>query len=218
MPVPPKKKSKSPLLIAAARRGDAARVRALLRQGCDPDEADHTGATALHAAIAAGHLAAAKTLVEEGGADINLLDKKGRTPYDIASDFDLSQHPPKTFFYLNGKGAKHGWQVKLEAKKKKQAKKTAAAKKTASRNAANDANGGFSGGAATAAPPKPKFTETTLSETFNPSSWIGKTEEMEKLWENVPKKLKAKFDFAAALSEARRQSMRKKFAIPKFKP
>lgn len=223
MPLPPKN-SKSQQLIAAARRGDVVRVRALLKKGADPDGADLNGTTPLHAAVAAEHLAVVKVLVEDADADINAVDKKGRTPYDIACEFDMSQHPPKTFFYLNGKGAKNGWQMKKESKKKKAAAKKKAAKasdgKTASGNGPSF-SGGSEGANAPAEPPRkkePKFTEERLTDIFNPGTWVGKTEEMEKLWEEVPKKLQSKFDFVAALSEAKRQSMRKNFAAPRFKP
>ena len=60
-------------------------------------------------------------------------------------------------------------------------------------------------------PPPVKFTEEKLKDVFNPQSWVGKTAEMEKHWESVPKKLRAKFDFEAALAEAQRQTMRNNY-------
>jgi hypothetical protein len=177
--------------------------------------------TPLHAAVRGGHFSVVKVLVEDGQADINPVDKKGRTPYDLScNNKDMNGTRDKSFFYLASKQAKQGSLVKLEAGKKQNAwKKKKAARPTVARH------GGFSGGSekgdvavAPAKKKEPKFTEEKLAQIFNPASWVGNTKEMEKLWEDVPRKLQAKFDFVAALSEAKRQSMRKSFAAPKFRP
>jgi hypothetical protein len=55
---------------------------------------------------------------------------------------------------------------------------------------------------------KPVFREDTLKDIFNPQAWVGKTQEMEELWNDVPKRLHKHFDFAAALAEARRGTLK----------
>lgn len=59
-------------------------------------------------------------------------------------------------------------------------------------------------------PAKPVFTAETLPETFEPSKWVGNVKEMQELWEQVPAPLKKKFNFAAAMAEARQQTLKNK--------
>nr|CAB3461391.1 unnamed protein product [Digitaria exilis] len=61
------------VLCLAARRGDAALLRKLLRLGLDVDSEDHDGATALRVAMAEGHADAARFLILNGAS----LDKAG---------------------------------------------------------------------------------------------------------------------------------------------
>ncbi|CAN6350930.1 unnamed protein product [Urochloa humidicola] len=56
------------VLCHAARRGDVAALRELLRLGLDVDAEDHDGATALRAAMAGGHADAAGFLVMNGAS------------------------------------------------------------------------------------------------------------------------------------------------------
>ncbi|CAL5095087.1 unnamed protein product [Urochloa decumbens] len=56
------------VLCLAARRGDVAALRELLRLGLDVDAEDHDGATALRAAMAEGHADAARFLVMNGAS------------------------------------------------------------------------------------------------------------------------------------------------------
>lgn len=73
----------SRLLRAAAARGDAAEVAALLRQGASPDAADRSGWTGLHQAAETGDLALARVLLE-AGAHPDLRSRARGTPLDVA--------------------------------------------------------------------------------------------------------------------------------------
>lgn len=70
-------------LIAAAARGDAAGVRALLRQGADPDRGDAAGWTALHQAAEGGDAAIVRVLLESG-ASPDLRARVRGTALDVA--------------------------------------------------------------------------------------------------------------------------------------
>ncbi|CAN6332977.1 unnamed protein product [Urochloa humidicola] len=61
------------VMCLAARRGDVAALRELLRLGLDVDAEDHDGATALRVAMAEGHADAARFLVLNGAS----VDKAG---------------------------------------------------------------------------------------------------------------------------------------------
>ena len=68
----------------AVHKGDLKRVKFLLGQGVDKDEADHNGWTALWNAAWNGHLAIVQYLVEQG-ADMEKVSNAGYTPLNIAS-------------------------------------------------------------------------------------------------------------------------------------
>jgi hypothetical protein len=70
-------------LTEAAREGRVDQVRALLRQGVDPNVASSSGWTPLMAAAAGGRLEAAAVLLS-AGADPDARDRLGRTPLDVA--------------------------------------------------------------------------------------------------------------------------------------
>jgi hypothetical protein len=70
-------------LVAAAARGDAAGVRALLRSGADPDRGDASGWTGLHEAARNGNSAVARALLE-GGATPDVRAREGGTALDVA--------------------------------------------------------------------------------------------------------------------------------------
>jgi ankyrin repeat protein len=71
-------------LIEAARRGDAAGARALLRQGVSPRVADRDGTTALHWAVQADNLDLTRTLLG-AGAQPSAADRFGVTPLALAA-------------------------------------------------------------------------------------------------------------------------------------
>lgn len=71
-------------LIAAARAGDADRVRRLLQRGAEVHGRDASGATALITAAYGNHVEAARLLVE-AGADVNTKDDTVQSAYLIAT-------------------------------------------------------------------------------------------------------------------------------------
>lgn len=80
-------------LFAAARKGDAAAVRALLDAGADVNAKTEYGATALHFAADKGHLAVVRLLIERK-ADVNARDKfYGVAPLTWAA---MRNHAPVT--------------------------------------------------------------------------------------------------------------------------
>lgn len=56
----------------------------------------------------------------------------------------------------------------------------------------------------------PRFTKETLPEIFKAEKWVGQVDKMQEEWKLVPKKLKKKFDIAAAVTEARQQTLKSK--------
>ena len=68
----------------AAHKGDLERVKFLLGQEIDKDEADSDGWTALWNAASKGHLPIVQYLVEQG-ADMEKASNLGTTPLNIAS-------------------------------------------------------------------------------------------------------------------------------------
>jgi ankyrin repeat protein len=75
-------------LIAAAHLGHAEIVKTLIRAGAPLDHVNNLGFTAVIESIILGdggpkHIATLKALVW-AGADVNLPDRKGRTPYQMA--------------------------------------------------------------------------------------------------------------------------------------
>ena len=73
----------SRLLLAAAGRGDVARVAALLADGADSDAATASGWSALHAAAEAGSVETVRALLDAGAAP-DPRDRVRGTPLDVA--------------------------------------------------------------------------------------------------------------------------------------
>jgi ankyrin repeat protein len=71
-------------LIAAARAGDADRVRSLLERGADVHARDANGATSLVVAAYGNHVEVARELIE-AGADVNAKDETEQSTYLIAT-------------------------------------------------------------------------------------------------------------------------------------
>jgi hypothetical protein len=89
-------------LLAAARKGDIAAVRALLDKGVDINSKTRYGATALSYACDRGYLEVVTLLIERG-ADVNVKDTfYGATPIDWAAQ---NGHPDVARLLLD-KGAK----------------------------------------------------------------------------------------------------------------
>ena len=77
--------------FAAARKGDAAAVKALLEAGVDVNAKTRYGATALSYACDKGHVEVVKLLIERG-ADVNVKDTfYGATPLDWALNHDATE-------------------------------------------------------------------------------------------------------------------------------
>ena len=72
-------------LCYATVKGDAERVRQIVREGCSIDQGDYDKRTALHLAASEGVLAMVKMLVEELGANPSPRDRWGSTPLDDAT-------------------------------------------------------------------------------------------------------------------------------------
>jgi hypothetical protein len=133
-----------------------------------------------------------KTKSKKTAAGMKFSGKKGRgSSVGVQEDFgDDFWDDDKYYFGADeGAGRKNGAKPKIRPK-----------------TAATQSFGG--GGNATPKNVKPVFREDTLKDIFNPKAWVGKTEEMEELWNDVPKRLHKHFDFAAALAEARRDTLK----------
>ena len=80
-------------LIAAAKKGDWAEARRLIRDGDHPNARDGMGQTALHHAVAGKHRRVIHALAE-GKADVNAKDKDDCTPFDLAiltDDYEIAK-------------------------------------------------------------------------------------------------------------------------------
>ncbi len=93
--VVPKLKTADDKLVAAAQRGDVARVAQALQSGAKPDSAERS-VTALWWACQEGHAEVAKLLVSHG-ADVNFRDGDGFTPLHQAVG---GNHPELVLFLL----------------------------------------------------------------------------------------------------------------------
>ena len=77
-------------LLAAARIGNAAQVRILLKAGASPDAKDKNGRTPLMLAAANGYIDAVRALLEKS-ANTSVQDKNGRTAFDWAMFSPMSE-------------------------------------------------------------------------------------------------------------------------------
>jgi hypothetical protein len=220
-------------LLDAASDGDLRKVKSLLAKGIDPDFQDAQQDTPLARAVRSGSGSVVRALVD-AGADIDCPNSVGETPLELArylGEDAIAQ-------YLESQGAagaaappSTGGGARASATFQQSARKTSSGGSRGrsvgfrddfddyydddydapSRNhkSPQSAKNKKPESAASAnAPAKPVFREDTLKDVFNPKSWVGKTAEMEKLWNEVPKRLQKKFDFAASLAEARRETLR----------
>eukprot|EP00931_Biecheleriopsis_adriatica_P117169 TRINITY_DN92708_c0_g1_i1.p1 TRINITY_DN92708_c0_g1~~TRINITY_DN92708_c0_g1_i1.p1 ORF type:complete len:630 (+),score=76.77 TRINITY_DN92708_c0_g1_i1:25-1914(+) len=82
------------LMCAAAARGDLPELQAMLRDGVSADQTDYDRRTPLHLACCEGQAEAARFLLEQR-ADINAVDRFGRTPLNSAiasQNVELVEH------------------------------------------------------------------------------------------------------------------------------
>lgn len=182
-------------LLAAIEAGDEARVRKILSYGIDLDFISSTNKSPLHSAIRK-HEHEITALLIDHGADINMPDNHGKTPLDIAIE-EGDAHAITIIRIAGGKAGEKPeeededeWDFWREPVTSGNPEKTTppAGKTSSGKNSDNP------------------FTPDNLKDIFNAEKWVGKTEEMEKLWKEVPKRLKKDFDFAAALAAARRET------------
>lgn len=226
-------------LFDAVTKGNLKQVKTLMKKVSDLDYEGDYGRTPLEQAIFKKQLPVVKALVE-GGADINRINEYDQTPLDVARAYGET----KIATWLKAEGA---YKAKDKPRfsygssydddddyfgrsfdddddwgtsKRTTAQKSRATAKKTSRAFTNSAAEGGTGAAKPEKPTQPvqpKFTEETLKDTFNAKNWVGRTEDMEKLWEEVPVKLQKKFDFDTALAEAKRETLRKNApAAPKL--
>lgn len=224
---------KQQALFEAAQDGDARKVRTLLDEGIDPDFADDGESTPLDEAIRRGSLATVRALVD-AGADINRVNSLQEAPLDLAKQMGHTAIAQ----YLEGEGAITGVPAKggtmRPGKSFKPSRgrslgddfdddyydddqyyfgadegagRNSAPRKTAAPFPAKKASA-TAAPETSAKPAKPVFREDTLKDIFNAKKWVGKADEMEQLWNEVPKRLHKHFDFAAALAEARRETLK----------
>lgn len=217
-------------LMQAIQQGKLAKVRQLLAAGCSPNARGlRPDTTPLHEAVRSNDLTIVRTLVQ-AGAQVNAKDRYTDTPLDVAIYDDCT----KIEAYLRTQGALRGDDDDLH---NTTGKNTVASRskprKMLPPGHKNDKgftprgpglknfnskvppqNKNFT--SPMPEPTPPRYTPETLRETFEAEKWVGKIDEMKKLWNDVPKKLKKDFDFAAQLSEARRQTMHTQFPTEKL--
>lgn len=175
---------KQQALLNAVRNKRLSQVRDMLRdRTLDLDFPLDATETPLHEAVKAGHLTILKMLVA-AGADVSRTTADGATPQGLAEDIGAKD---SIIDYLKSEGEKL-----LEPGYQRPSRRKTAVSEDFNQSGA-----------------KPAFTLQTLPEIFEPGKWVGKVEEMQKLWDDVPKRLKAKFDFEAALSDARLKTLKK---------
>ena len=219
-------------LFNAVRTGSLAQVNAQLKKISDLEFEGDYGRTPLEEAIFHGKVSIVKALVE-GGADVNRVNDNDQTPLDYAK----FHKETKIATYLKSEGAEKAddisarsrynrypgyddddhyflnsfdrddddFSINARAPKRAAAKKAKAPKGATAKKFTSAAEGGAE---LPTEPVKPKFTEETLKDTFNAKNWVGKTDDMEKLWTDVPAKLQKKFDFDAAFAEAKRETLK----------
>ncbi|KAJ3098710.1 hypothetical protein HDU96_010979 [Phlyctochytrium bullatum] len=73
-------------LHTACPHGSLDMIDFLLAHGSDPQALDKRGWSPLHVAVDVGDLGSVRALVEGGRVDLNVKDKRGRTPLQMARD------------------------------------------------------------------------------------------------------------------------------------
>ncbi|HYD16927.1 MAG TPA: ankyrin repeat domain-containing protein [Patescibacteria group bacterium] len=223
-------------LFTAIRTGRAAQVKTQAAKISSLEFEGDYGRTPLEEAIFQGKLPVVKAIVE-AGADLSRINDSDQSPLDYAK----KHRETKIAAYLKQEGAETAKEINDRQNANRGYSRysgyddddhyfmrrggypddddwDSAPKKSAPKRAKSAAAKKF--GTAAGAPEKPnepalpKFTEENLKDIFNGKAWIGRAEEMEKLWDDVPAKLQKKFDFDAALAEAKRETLRKNCPPP----
>ncbi len=192
-----KPKKKQQVLIDAIRKGNLSKTKQLLGKGYKPNapQKPRADTTPLHEAVRKGRLDIVKALVK-AGADVNVADRLRNHPLDLALDLSANKKHNQIAIYLRQKGALRfanspiRWPP-FETRRVPVRKEKPPA-------------------------PPPEFTAQNLADKFDPDKWVGKPDDMQKLWDRVPKSLKAQFDFAAAFTQAKRATLRDRFPGKKF--
>lgn len=190
-------------LLKAVKDGDLKQVKSLAKKMPFIDFEGPNGRTPLEEAIIKGRITIVRALVAEG-ANIDRLNDDDKSPLEIARERNKKNIEKflvdeGAYDYGSGTGAWYDDDWGDEWVNSRSTKKTAR-----SFNAAAEADE-----APKKKPAQPKYTKDVLKEKFNAQNWVGKTEEMEKAWEEVPKRYHKNFDFETALAEAKRETLRK---------
>ena len=195
-------------LLQAVKDGDLKEVKSLAKKLPFLAFEGSNGRTPLEEAIIKGRITIVRALVA-GGASIDRLNDDDKSPLEIARErgkkniekFLLDEG---AYDYGSGAGSSFADDWGDEWVSSSSKKKTA---RTSARsfNAAADSEAA----APKKKPAQPKYTKDVLTEKFNAKNWVGKVDEMEKEWEEVPKRFQKNFDFDAALAEAKRETLKK---------
>ena len=99
----------TPLMFAIHLEREAC-VHVLLQYGVNPNRPGENGLTPLHLTTEMfSHASPIISMLVAAGAKINVLDKRGRTPLDLAEGEAAS--PIATIEALRAHGAKHAWEL-----------------------------------------------------------------------------------------------------------
>lgn len=190
-------------LLQAVQNGDLIKVKALLQAGCDPEFPAYSNTTPLLEAVYDENLPVIRALLA-AGASPDQPNADGETPADVAKYLPAVKRVFKSHLAAQNRQDILFPQHLEDITKAKRTASRSRAKSTARRKETADP--------IIVKPPKPVFRAETLSDVFNAEKWVGRTKEMEELWAQVPKNLKKTFDFAEALSEATRATLKKSLA------
>lgn len=206
--------SKTTPLLEAVRNGNLDIVKALVNAGADVNGTNVQGDSPLECARDYGHSAVARYLRGKGAQlSSGVFSRSFNSVSRKAIKSGAARATRKTISHkASGGGAKGGskkparfyeddedrddnWPNWFEDDETSFAKKSQPRKK-AGAEPVNADDG------------KPVFTAENLKDIFNAAKWVGKTQDMAKLWEDVPARLKKKFDFETAYTDAHQGTLR----------
>lgn len=169
-------------LIHHIRAGRTAMVERLIERGYPVNIDTDETTTPVHEAVRHERLDVLRLLVRKG-ANVNVVTREGHSPLDLA-------------IFLNDARALGSSKFQIVRYLRKVGALRGREITAARAEAANDG--------------KIRFNAENLSDIFNPKAWVGKTHEMEKLWQEVPQLLKKKFDFEEAKARATTLTLKKR--------